>query len=235
MREATAYAFDVGSPKTGLAWARVSMTGPGSAHGGTDLDVAIDAVAQDLSAGRSIALGFEAPLFFPVGSDYRDLCLARTGERDRPWSAGAGAYVSAVAVPVIAWILRAIRDRGERRDVELARDYEAWADASAQSLLLWEAFVSGEGHARTTNDHGMSEHIQDAATAACAFRAWFETKPRPGSAVTADPCISTVGAAALWSGWSTDLALLREPSLVLWPRHRLGEDVRQWVASELRP
>ena len=44
-------------------------------------------------------------------------------------------------------------------------------------VLLWEAFVSGPGHARSPNALGVSQHVQDAATGA-AYR-WSDALAAP--------------------------------------------------------
>jgi len=235
MTEPIIYAFDAGSPRQGLAWARVAQDAVGVAFGGTDVSVAADAIARDIDRGSSVAMAFEAPLFLPVADDYRELCRARRGEGARPWSAGAGAYVTGVVIPLAAWVLRRVREKAAAAStVRFTLAAEDWPRANERTatpvLLAWEAFVSGEGHATSSNEHGMSEHVQDAATAALAFQSWALSPTRAGSAVEADPCISTIAAAALWAGWTTDVDLLHRQALVLWPRTCRGRDVRPWAA-----
>jgi hypothetical protein len=74
--------------------------------------------------------------------------------------------------------------------------------------------------------------VQDAATAALAFQAWFESSPRPPSDVTAVKPLCTLGAAALWAGWSQDLSLLHAQVLVLWPNAILGAGVGRHGSTE---
>jgi hypothetical protein len=57
-------------------------------------------------------------------------------------------------------------------------------------------------------------HVDDAAVAAACF-ATALPDPRNVSSVTADRPLSLVGAAALWAGWTDNLALLHAPCLVL--------------------
>ena len=145
---------------------------------------------------------------------------ARTGEvrgnTSRPWSYGAGAYVTTMAIHVGSWLLRDIRTRLSGNALPgLTIDPEAWTHSAG--VLLWEAFVSGPGHARGKSATGVSEHIQDAATAAAAFRAWWSTHPHPPSAVSCSPRINTFGAIALWAGWTDDVSMLSQECLVLWP------------------
>jgi len=52
---------------TTFAWARLPVSGPEAASVGNDLPVLAEAIAGDLAAKRTIALGFEAPMWFPLG------------------------------------------------------------------------------------------------------------------------------------------------------------------------
>lgn len=63
---AIAYACDIGSVKSGaFAWARNSSaeTTPTASQ---DIDRLIEYIVEDAKEGKTIALGFEAPLFMPV-------------------------------------------------------------------------------------------------------------------------------------------------------------------------
>lgn len=218
------YVVDVGSPKRGLAWAKAETT-TNESVGGTDLVDLCQRMADDIRGGTPIALGFEAPVFLPVAESWVDLCKGRPGEGRHPWSAGAGASVAAAVIPIAAWILERLRANCGETVPRLSFAAERWPD-SGRTLLVWEAFVSGDGHARSDNAHGAAEHIQDAATAALAFRRWCSQQPRPASAVSSARAVNTLAAAALWAGWETDETALRETALVLWPSECLGKDVR---------
>jgi hypothetical protein len=56
----------------------------------TEIIELVQSVADDLDAGRSLALGFECPLFVPVPEEALRLGMARAGETNRSWSARAG-------------------------------------------------------------------------------------------------------------------------------------------------
>ncbi|EMI20684.1 hypothetical protein RMSM_02389, partial [Rhodopirellula maiorica SM1] len=99
---------------------------------------------------------------------------------------------------------------------------------SGPQLHLWEAFVWGAGHARAVNAAGLEPHVQDAATAALAFARWDVKDPRPNSDITSAHPFSTVGAAVLWSGLSTDIGLLHKEVLVLRPQQALGTGVLRY-------
>jgi hypothetical protein len=222
------YVVDVGSPTGGMAWARLEDDSTAIPTGSADFERAASRIAEDLRSGAAVAIGFEAPGCVPVPVDVVMLGKARTGEVragiSRPWSYGAGAYVTTMAIQLSAWLLRSVRAQvGEEALPRLTLDPASWTQSA--NVLLWEAFVSGPGHARAPNAHGVSEHIQDAATAAAAFRAWWSTLPRSPTAISCDPGIATFGATALWAGWTTDIGMLSQEPLVLWPDQPLGVNV----------
>jgi hypothetical protein len=145
-----------------------------------------------------------------------------------------------MAIQIGAWLLRNVLEQVQGTKpgatpphitldpaawVRTAKDGASTQGTGAAGVLLWEAFVSGPGHARAPNAHGVSEHIQDAATAAVAFRAWCSILPRSPTAVSCDSPIATLGAIALWAGWTKDITLLSQQPLVLWPDHPLGANV----------
>jgi hypothetical protein len=80
-------------------------------RGGQVIDDLIEAVAEDLGHGVSVALGFECPLFVPVPEDPLRLGRARVGDGNRAWSAGAGTGAMATGLVQAAWGLRRLRER----------------------------------------------------------------------------------------------------------------------------
>ena len=78
------YCVDVGSVSTGkFAWARQEHGRP-EADSSQDMRYLGTRVATDLDEGRSIALGFECPLFVPIHAEPQDLLKSRPGEGTRP-------------------------------------------------------------------------------------------------------------------------------------------------------
>ena len=218
--EGAIYAVDVGSPKSGLAWARLLDRAEAEPTHGTDFAALAREISTDIGAARAVALGFEAPCFVPMPLAFGDLCHARDGERDRAWCVNAGAYTTAVNVQLSGWLLREIRQNVGEHRANLTVDASSWGQSSLDVLppvLLWEAFVSGKSHARGGVVGELSEHVRDAITAARSFREWAHQHPRRPSDVTAPAPLSILGAAALWSGWTTDLHVLETPVLVLRP------------------
>jgi len=201
------YAADIGSiAGRKFGWARVD-TATGAAElergDGTEISELVIDVARDLNAGRGVALGFECPMFVPVPDAALRLGKARVGERDRSWSAGPGAGVMATGLAQSAWILDQLR--GRTADLIAYVDWDAFV-AAGSGLFLWEAFVTGPAKSAT--------HVGDAMV---AVRAFVDSLPDPlaSNAVHAERPLSLVGAALLWSGWSTDLVLLRASCLVI--------------------
>ena len=194
------YAVDVGAPGGGLAWARLAPHAGQIPAGSTDYDLFLEQLARDLRADLPVALGFEAPLFLPVAPNIGDLTRARLNEPGA-WSFGPGAYVTTVVIPLMTLTLKHIRS-AVTPPPYVSLDAARWlaADARGSSLLPWEAFVWGAGHAREPNAAGLRADVQDAATAVRAFVAWEAVEPRQPSSITAQDPISIVGAALLWSG-----------------------------------
>lgn len=206
--ELVVYCADIGSLRSGrFAWAD---TGPIEDESAVEKRFTrpsglVEAVMADLHDGRTVALGFESPLFIPVPVDEMRLGAARTGEGNRAWSAGAGAQVLATGLAQTTWTLEQIATATD--GVRATTDWHATASGEA-NLFLWEAFV-------TARDKGR-DHRHDAHLAACAFRDALPD-PRMRSRVTSPRALSLVAASLLWSGLSRDTALLHLPTVVIGP------------------
>jgi hypothetical protein len=150
-----------------------------------------------------VALGFECPLFVPVPEESLRLGMARQGDGNRAWSAGAGSGALATGIVEVAWLLRELRSRRPNASVQL--DWGR-SPTPARDSFFWEAFVTDQAKAAT--------HSDDAAVAVDAFRDALPD-PMSANAVTAERPLSLLGAAIVWSGWSDDLQLLRAPCLVI--------------------
>jgi hypothetical protein len=188
-----------------------------------------EAVANDLKAGKRVALGYESPLFVPVDAKPSSLGCARDGEcqeatGNRPFTAGAGAAVLATGIQSLGWVLREIKNL-----VPNATASTRWHDftACACRLFVWEAFVSGSEKAYPPS------HSGDAALAIEAFQKISSNKDNP-TRIRCTAAFSVAGAAIIWSGLSQDLALLKEPCVVLRPLFSEQEAQRRLREYKIR-
>jgi len=110
-------AVDIGSvrPPSKFAWAAFDAPRRVLVNSGTNPESAVSALVPGLLAGAQAALLLEAPMSVPVPGGqpdaWRGLGKARRGERNRPWSAGAGAGVLATGLAQGAWMLRELAAR----------------------------------------------------------------------------------------------------------------------------
>ena len=189
---------DIGSPAKGrLGW----YASPAD-QGGQDVEALTDLLAAALRQGPC-ALGFEAPMFVPYGRGLDRLTSARIGEGNRPWSAGAGAGALATALVVVPHILQRLRKKAPT-----ARAVLDWRQppTNADELLLFEAFVSSSAK-------GL-DHVDDARRATKKFEAACGHL-EGGNAIGEEHCLGLLGAALLRTGWTTELAVLNAPVLVV--------------------
>ncbi len=139
---------DIGSPRLGnLGWYLYDAFRDVS-YSGDDLDEMIVPLQQVLQKS-SVLLGLEAPLFVPVRADLMLATKARAGESPRPWSAGAGAQVLAMNLPIMTYLFQRLR----HDQCSFTMDANIFS-GHAGEILVFEALVSGA-------DKGQS-HIEDA-------------------------------------------------------------------------
>ena len=206
MKNMTICAADIGSVrKKNFAWASVS--GPDRRSGTCIVEFA-KFVADELMNGVKVSLGFECPLWIPVAAEPGELTQAREGEGNRAWSAGAGSGSLATGLAEVSWILDRIRQESERseHDMEAFLDWGLFERAD-RGLFIWEAFVTGKG--KTGSDVG------DAQAAVEGFRCALRDPPLKSAVCPASRTRSLIGAALLWADWSSDIALLKEPCVVI--------------------
>jgi len=198
-------AVDVGAPKN-IGWWRDDGDEPG--RGGTSLDELAALLSGDLASGRSVALGFESPMFIPRPSSAERLNKARRGEGSSPWSGGAGTAVLASGMQQSVYLLSALADAPEQLP-HVGFEVEALA-GPATNLVIWEAFVSG----RAKNPSADNPHVDDARVAVAEFRRRWDT-----GSITSDiadnQVTSIAGLAVLVAGLSTDIELLTRPCVVV--------------------
>ena len=143
-------AIDIGSPKLGnIGWCLIDVH-CNSKKTGTSLDELIPHISKTIRKS-GLLLGLEAPLFVPMRNDLMLATKGRNGEGRRPWSAGAGAQVLAMNIPIMTYLFRKIKFYDP--DVDILIDPKRFAPKERQ-VLLFEALVSGI-------DKGNS-HVDDA-------------------------------------------------------------------------
>ena len=142
--------IDIGSPKLGnIGWCIINTETRIEANG-SNLDELFTHIKKNTRC-HGLILGLEAPLFVPIRRDLILALKARTGEGKRPWSAGAGAQVLAMNLPIMIYIFNGIKSTGAK--ITYSVNEETFR-SQPNEIMLFEALVSGE-------DKGNS-HIDDA-------------------------------------------------------------------------
>lgn len=203
------YVADAGSVARGnFHWVSSLTLGESS----QDPEALAHRIVRSLSRSKTVALGFESPLFMPCPDERERLGKARRGEcsmetGNRPFNASAGATVLVTGIQTLAWVLRKVQQA-----VPDTVGTTRWAEFQSKKadLLVWEAFVSGKEKAQ--------DHVGDARLAVEAFlHHWAKGDLESASCVSESHVFSLAGAAILFASLSTDQSLLREPSIVLRP------------------
>lgn len=193
------YVVDVGSLKQGnFAW--VSCSG----ECGERPEQLVQAICDDVTRSNKVSMGFECPLFIPCPADASMLGQARTGERNRAFSAGAGAGSLVTGLVELAWVLRELAAKIPGR-IAPTLDSEVF-DRGMANLLIWEAFVSGRAKG--------PDHLSDARVALTEYRR-RRASGEPMDDVRGERVLSLAGAVMLWSGLSDDPALLHQSCAVV--------------------
>jgi hypothetical protein len=218
-------AVDIGSvrPPSKFAWAAFDSPGRDAVDEGTDPQSAVSALVPGLLTGARAALVLEAPMSVPVpgGQPYRwhELGKARRGERDRPWSAGAGAGALATGLAQGGWMLRQLAITVP----ELAATTQpgTWRRGDAR-LLLAEAFITASGKPEPLP---AGQHAADAVAAGLALMEILDSSAPITSPVCCSPQdpFNLLAAMALWAGLRIDHAELHAEVLVVaaQPEHKL--------------
>jgi len=198
---------DIGSvKKANFGWARLlADDAAAQCPTGRDIGPFASGIAADPDAGCHVALGFECPLFVPISEAPGDLASARTGEGDRPWSAGAGAASLATGLTETFWILDQVA-RNARTRPEGFVDWPEFVSAPS-GLFVWEAFVTKAAKAET--------HHGDAELAALSFRGAMRDLKKHNSVVCQGRVRSLIGAALLQTGWVRETAWLGRACVVV--------------------
>lgn len=142
--------IDIGSPKLGnLGWCLIDIEND-QEYIGEDLDELFPVIAN-LINNNALILGLEAPLFVPLRKDLMLATKGRKGEAKRPWSAGAGAQVLTMNLPIMIYIFNKIKALCPNISYSLN---DTKFTAKPNEIMIFEALVSG-------SDKGTS-HVNDA-------------------------------------------------------------------------
>lgn len=171
---------------------------------GNSIEELASAVAEKITTGTKVALGFECPLYVPLRDEPMLLTKARNGEGNRSWSAGAGCAALTTGLVEVAWLLEKIRANTPKSATAFL-NWKAFEKADG-GLFLWEAFVSGKAKG--------SDHSDDARIAVEAFRAALPNLEE-ANAISERCVFSLVGASMLRAGWSGSIQYLSECCLVI--------------------
>ena len=210
-------AVDIGSvrPPSKFAWAAFDAPERDAVGEGTDPQSAVSALVLGLLTGAQAALVLEAPMSVPVPGGQPDAWLglgkARRGERDRPWSAGAGASALATGLAQGTWMLRqlAIMVPGLAATTQPG----TWRRGDAQ-LLLAEAFITASGKPEPLP---AGQHAADAVAAGLALMEVLDSSAPITSPVCCSPqdSFNLLAAMALWAGLRIDPAELHAEVLIV--------------------
>jgi hypothetical protein len=210
VRELVVACLDVGSA-TNTGWAVLS---DGKLRTGTDIETFAVELIEELRIGRSIALGFECPLYVPVRANPADLLQQREGERGRPWSASAGATALVAGLAQIRWLMSKLN-----QGYSTLRGTTRWSQliGGESQLFLWEAFVSSEGDPLAVPAAILdgSVHEQDAAIAAETFFGRVCAEATPSSDLVGGSALSLAGMQLIAAQLTEDLSLLHESCIVV--------------------
>jgi hypothetical protein len=198
------FCADVGSIAANrFGWAGSDVLGT-RLTSGTKIEELASNIASLLSHRVPVALGFECPMYVPLATEPARLTSARRGEGNRAWCAGAGAGALATGLAEVPWLLRTIRQETGEAETPFVK----WADfaAAGRGLFLWEAFV--------TSAAKRDSHSDDALAAVEAFRSALPD-PTASHALIDGEVFSLLGAVLLRTGWTNDLGVLSQPTLVI--------------------
>ena len=176
--------IDIGSPKLGnIGWCLIE-TKTGKEFTGSHLDDLFPLLPSILEE-TGLLLGLEAPLFVPLRNNLMEITKGRLGEGRRPWSAGAGAQVLALNLPIMVYLFEGIKRQIPNVNISVN---ESSFTANPKQVVIFEALVSGV-------DKG-SSHIEDATIMARSCVRYSKQKRLPPSILQKEEGISYFNLAA---------------------------------------
>lgn len=143
-------AIDIGSPKLdNIGWAINSVYNQDIVTGNCIDTFAIE-VNKCMKLGP-LLMTIDAPLFVPLRSDIKLATKGRSGEGRSPWSAGAGAQVLAMNIPIMTYLFRKMLSLNS----EIKFTWSEYKFSNTANLVfISEALIAGKVKG--------SSHIEDA-------------------------------------------------------------------------
>ena len=204
--------IDIGSPRLGnLGWFLYDAVSD-CTHSGQHLDDLVEPFLQTVDRS-AVLLGLEAPLFVPIRADIMLATKARAGESPRPWSAGAGAQVLAMNLPIMTYFLQKL---SAQQSPLVGHAHADAFHSQPGEFLMFEALVSGSNKG--------SSHIDDAKIMVDYCRHYSDQCQLPPSILQPEvdtTYLNLAYCALLYTGFTADLALLRQPSPIYRPDYHL--------------
>jgi hypothetical protein len=164
--------------KTTTAWARLTSgiasfdELPAVGTKGTSITELARCINADLASGRSVALGLEAPMWFPIARRHKEslhLFKGRFPEEDectRQWYLNGGTAATLKALSLGIMLLSLVRD--DNPGIRLTTQPNCIAQ---NTLVLFEAFVTADFKLSEYRSRGITEHEWDAFLASLAWGA----------------------------------------------------------------
>ncbi len=200
--------IDIGSPRLHrLGWSLYDSHLK-QCFEGMDLDVLLNQLFITLQHS-GLLLGFEAPLFVPTRHEPMQMLKARQGEGRRPWSAGAGAQVLTMNLPIMHYLVNKLTQK-------MTLDWQITPtlfQANPGQILVFEALVSGQ-------DKGQS-HIEDARIMMNYCRQYANQHQLPNTILQEEPntgYFNLVTATLLSCGYSIAADQLNLPCPIYQPK-----------------
>ena len=126
----------------------------------------VDKLLNLLLEKNFFAMGIEASLFIPVRPNaLNTFTKGRDFESNHPWSAGAGACITAISLGFLGSFLTRIHK--ENPNIAVATDIKTWKERKDNCILIWESFISGKSGIAQKE----KSHLDDARNALQLFEA----------------------------------------------------------------
>ena len=214
-------AVDIGSPeKRKLGWAGLKKSEQNFTTS-KEIDDIAPFLSESLSQGSAI-LSLESPLSIPWREKSECLTQRRQGEGSYAWTAGAGASVLAVSIPIMLHIFRQLHEQTSKTRIFLnEHDFKD----EPHHLMIVEGFVTSKEHGRTPKSNESPErHMEDAKILGEYIRREIQKSGKlPESSISADSeeeWVNLAALALLRVGLIDDAPLLGEFSPVMRPKGR---------------